>query len=247
MTAPFGNVAYTFNRPNGKPVYVPTPAGRLIASQLLKKVKARFEPDPFYYHLRDGGHVAALHVHRRQKYFARMDLENFFYSIPRNRIARALHDMGVPRGEFYAKWSTVKSPFAGPRYVLPYGFAQSPMLASLVLYRSPLGKFLRELPSKVVVSVYVDDIAISSNNKRFLKRSYRKLRQKAIQSSFSINEQKTSGPGSAIELFNCYLAQLQTEVTDDRRAKFYEVVHSPRSEDSFERYCETVELGNGRP
>ncbi|MGH7455587.1 MAG: reverse transcriptase domain-containing protein, partial [bacterium] len=121
--------------------------------------------EAFFFHLRKGGHVAALHEHRRNRYFARIDLKNFFYSISRNRVARALHEIDIPRAGFYAKFSCVKNPYdepTCPTYALPYGFVQSPVLATLVLSRSVLGCYLRAIQSDVTLSVYMDDIAISS-------------------------------------------------------------------------------------
>lgn len=244
MIARFGNTEYRFESANGKPVYVPSAAGRKIAKQLLKKLKRRFEPDPFFYHLHKGGHVAALHIHRQKKYFARLDLQNFFYTISRNRIARALQQIGIPGGEFLAKWSTVKNQFAPPAYALPYGFVQSPMLASLVLSQSAVGEYLREIDGLIVVSVYVDDISISGNNKRVLQRAYRKIRRKIAESNFVINEEKSFEPALAMDLFNCHLERYRTAVTAERREQFYGSPRSPQSQEAFEQYCLTIEAGN---
>lgn len=240
----FGNCEYRFNRPNGKPVYVPTEDGRRIGKQIVAKVRRGYDPESYFYHFQKGGHVAAIHVHRKNKYFARVDLENFFYSISRNRVARAIQELGLARGEFYAKWSTVKNQFAPPSYALPYGFVQSPVLASLILSQSALGQFLRELNGKVVVSVYVDDIAISGNNKRVLQRAYQKIRRMCVASNFVINQEKSAPPGLAIELFNCHLEHMRTVVTDSRRAEFLNIQRTDQSALAFEQYCEAIERGN---
>lgn len=244
MIARFGNTEYRFEGANGKPVYVPSAEGRRIAKRLLKKVKSRFQPDPFFFHLHKGGHVAALHIHRQKKYFARLDLQNFFYTISRNRVARALQEIGISGGEFFAKWSTVKNEFAPPAYALPYGFIQSPMLASLILSRSAVGDYLREIDGLVVVSVYVDDISISGNNKRALQRAYRKIRRKIAASNFVINEEKSFEPALSITLFNCDLERHRTVVSTERRDQFYEEPRSPQSQEAFEQYCQAVEAGN---
>jgi len=244
MIAQFGNTEYRFENAAGKPVYVPSATGRKIAKQLLKKVRRRFEPDPFFFHLHKGGHIAALHIHRQQKYFARLDLQNFFYTISRNRVARALQEIGIAGGEFFAKWSTVKNEFAPPAYALPYGFVQSPMLASLILSRSAVGEYLREIEGLIVVSVYVDDISISGNNKRVLQKAYRQIRRKVAASNFVINEEKTVEPGLTINLFNCQLERYRSVVTNERREQFFEVARSPQSQRAFELYCQTIEAGN---
>lgn len=244
MTGAFGNCEYRFERPNGKPVFAPSKMGRRIGRQLKQRIELRYKPDHFYYHLREGGHVAAIHTHREKKYFARLDLENFFYSIARNRVARAIQGLGFARGQYYAKWSTVKNPYAPPSYALPYGFVQSPILASLVLSKSSLGSFLREIDGLVNVSVYVDDIAISGNNRRVLERTYRKMRRKVAESEFTINEAKSAAPGTSFELFNCHIERMRSVVTDARRAEFYAEVRTPRSEAAFEEYCSAIEHGN---
>ncbi len=244
MAVRFGNCAYSYKNKKGKPVYAPSDEGRKIGRELKRKVERRFEPPPYFFHLRDGGHVAALHIHRAHRYFARVDIQNFFYGISRNRVARCLQELGLPGSERYAKWSTVKNPFRQPSYSLPYGFIQSPLLASLVLARSPVGAFLAEVSEMVTVSVFVDDIAISGNNGRVLERAYRKLRRKMIEANFAINEEKSRAPGLELELFNCHLTQLHATVLDARRAEFYSVPRSALSESAFEDYCASVEFGN---
>ncbi len=245
MPPPFGNCAYSYENNRGKPVYVPSDDGRKIGRELKRKVERRFDPPAFYFHLREGGHVAAIHAHRAKKYFARVDIENFFYSISRNRVARGLRSLELAGSERYAKWSTVKNPYGTPSYSLPYGFVQSPILASLVLAQSPLGIFLNELAERVLVSVYMDDIAISGNNRRVLERAYRKLRRKCAESNLPVNEGKSCPPGLEMELFNCHLTHLQTLVTDARREAFYSVPRTDLSQTAFEEYCLAIEDGNG--
>jgi Reverse transcriptase (RNA-dependent DNA polymerase) len=247
MPSAFGNVAYKYLNGRGKQVFVPSNEGRKVGSEIKRAVEKRFAPDLFFYHLRDGGHVAAIHLHRSRRYFARIDIENFFYGVARNRVARALQELGISGGERYANWSTVKNPYAPPSYALPYGFIQSPLLATLVLARSPLGQHLRDLADKVTVSVYMDDIAISCNNKRVLERAFRKLRRKVPESNFTINEAKSIAPARQMALFNCQLEHLTTLVSEARRAEFYSEPRSDRSEAGFAAYCRSVEKGNGSP
>lgn len=244
MAPRFGNVAYSYRLPRGKPVFVPTEAGRKVARDLRAKLDAVFVPDPFFYHLRKGGHVDALHAHREKKYFARVDIQNFFYSVGRNQIARELQRLGLARGEHFAKWSTVKNPLAGPPYSLPYGFVQSPILATLVLAKSVVGDCLREIDGKVVVTVFMDDIAISGNVKRVIERTYKKIRRKITEAGFPINEQKSFGQSQGIELFNCQLKHMTTLVTEARQDEFYAEERGDLSREAFERYCASVAAGN---
>ena len=45
-----------------------------------------------------------------------------FYGIGRNRVTRALHQIGVEQARTHGKWSCVKNPYGDPSYALPYGF-----------------------------------------------------------------------------------------------------------------------------
>ena len=243
MARPFGNCAFTFKNGRGKPIFVPSASGRQVSEELRTKL-ANFRPDPFFFHLLPGGHVGAIHALRSKRYFARLDFENFFYSIGRNRVARVLQTIGVERAEYYARWSTVKNPYGAPSYALPYGFPQSPILATLVLAHSHVGEFLREIDDRVMVSVYVDDIALASNNLRRLNQSYRQLCQKVEESNFRVNGEKSVAPAVRMELFNCHLEHMQTAVTAERRSQFYSEGRSARSEAAFETYCNAIATGN---
>jgi GR25 family glycosyltransferase involved in LPS biosynthesis len=97
----------------------------------------------------------------------------------------------------------------------------------------------------MTISVYVDDIALSSNNKQRIERAYKKLRRTIAKSNFLINEEKSLEPALNIAVFNCHLTRKETLVTEERQQEFYSVDRSPLSEISFEKYCDSVALGNG--
>lgn len=244
MVARFGNCAYSFVNEKGKPVFAPSDRGREIGYELKEELERISDLPQFYYHLRRGTHVRALRQLRQKRYFARLDFANFFYTVGRNRVQRALRELGMARSEYYAKWSTVKNPFSTPSYTLPYGFVQSPILASVVLATSAVGDYLGELSQEMVVSVYVDDIAIASNNKRMIEQRYNKLRRLVVASNFVINEEKSASPGRTVDLFNCHLRHMHTIVTEERRNRFNSVPRSDYSRAAFEEYCAAVEQGN---
>ena len=160
MPLEFENFRHSYWK-NGKPIFVPNDFSIELGNKLKRKVAEKYSFDSFFYHFKDGSHVVALHRHRKNAFFCRVDISRFFYSIRRNRLKRILRSIGVPKPEFYAKWSTVKNPFVGGGYVLPYGFVQSPILATLVLSESPIGNYLRSLPGSITPSVYMDDICLS--------------------------------------------------------------------------------------
>jgi Reverse transcriptase (RNA-dependent DNA polymerase) len=229
---------------NAKPVFVPNLLGRRIGNDIKHQVETSYKFDEFYYHLRAGGHLAALHAHRENKYFAKIDIENFFYSIGRNRVVRSLRDIQIARPAHYGKWSCVKSPFHQPSYSLPYGFIQSPILASLVLARSELGTKMKSLSKRITVSIYMDDIAVSGNDLIQLGETLSEIIEAANESNFKLNDKKTKQPSEIIDIFNCILKKEESYVTDERVAEFNSKPRSSLSSKGFERYCGSVVKGN---
>ena len=119
MAVAIPNFEYSYRR-KGKPVFVPTVIGRRIGNEIKCAVEEAYDFDPIYFHLRRGGHVAAMHHHRDNCAFARIDISRFFYSVSRRRVQSALDRVGVANARFYAKWSTVANPYDDPKYALPY-------------------------------------------------------------------------------------------------------------------------------
>lgn len=243
MAVSIPNYSFRYMR-RGKPVFVPSSIGRRIGLEVKAEVESAYSFEPNYFHLRSGGHVAAMHNHRAHAYFARIDISRFFYSIPRRRVQSALTRAGVGNPAFYAKWSTVTNPYDGPRYVLPYGFIQSPILASLVVATSAIGSHLKAVQSGVDVSIYVDDISLSSDDPYLLTNTYEAILAVIEADGFTISMDKLRPPSSAIDIFNCDLANGTTVVRDDRIQQFYASLPSQAAADAFDDYCASVKLGN---
>lgn len=246
MAVQFRNYDYSYNR-DGKPVFAPSDLGTRIGQDIKGKVEAAYVFDDFVYHLKkNGGHVSALHSHRQHQFFARVDIKNFFYGIAKSRVQRSLADLGIRRARHYAKWSCVKNPFNDPRYALPYGFIQSPILATLVLMKSAVGSFLRDLAAAghVSVSVYMDDISLSANDEAALNGAFEQLKAKLHESNFEIRVGKMRAPSAAMDVFNCDISHGKVEVHRDRIGMFYAEPRSPTSVGAFEEYCTRVKDGN---
>ncbi|MBZ9857983.1 hypothetical protein LB566_29805 [Mesorhizobium sp. CA13] len=226
---------------NGKPIYVPNAFSSELGKRLKRKINAKYSFDRFIYHFKEGSHVAALHRHRKNKFFCRVDISRFFYSVKRNRVKRILKGIGVSKSEYYAKWSTVKNPFEGGGYVLPYGFVQSPILATLVLAECPIGAFLRALPGSITPSVYMDDLCLSGPDQAELKSAFGDLVAAVAEAGFVLNTDKTREPAEQIDIFNCSLENGSTEVLPERIEEFYASKDlEPAAIQSFEAYCDIV-------
>lgn len=112
--------------------------------------------------------------------------------------------------------------------------------------QSAVGAFLRNLPVGVTASVYMDDISLSAANAALLDKEFAMLRQTLTASNFAMNPAKVRTPSAAMDVFNCDLEHQRTSVREDRRDEFYSEPRGGLSIAAFERYCESVEQGNGR-
>ena len=241
MPVAFENFLHSYWK-NGKLIFAPNPFSRELGNKLARKILKKYSFEKFIYHFKEGSHVAALHRHRDNAFFCRIDIARFFYSIKRNRVKRVLKAIGVSKPEHYAKWSTVKNPFEGGGYVVPYGFVQSPILATLVLAESPIGEFLRNLPPSITPSVYMDDLCLSGPDRAELKTTFDGLVAAVQEAGFTLNTDKTREPAAKIDIFNCSLESGATAVLPERIAEFYEGEDiTPAGIASFEAYCDIVQ------
>ncbi len=104
----------------GKHVFVPTERCERKGRRIIGHFRGVSFPDHFYRY-RAGGHVAALHAHLENRFFFKIDIKSFYYSIARERVTRALRRWRFQGARTHAMWSCVANPVAGahPRYVLP--------------------------------------------------------------------------------------------------------------------------------
>jgi hypothetical protein len=240
MPLEFENFRHSYLK-NGKPIFVPNDFSIALGTKLKRKVAKKYNFDRFIYHFKDGSHVVALHRHRENAFFCRVDISRFFYSIRRNRVKRNLKEIGVAKPEYYAKWSTVKNPFDDGGYVLPYGFVQSPILATLVLAESAIGGYLRGLPEEITPSVYMDDICLSGQDQAELKVAFDGLITAVAEAGFTLNDQKTREPAAQIDIFNCSLEKGSTAVLPERIDEFFSKERDPAAVEAFDTYCDIVQ------
>lgn len=209
-------------------VFVPTDNNIKYGKFVKKAIEEKWQPPRNYYHLRDGGHVRALKSHLQNKYFIRLDISNFFGSINRTRITRCVKQIfSYDISRRIAIDSTVRLPEVSEiRYILPFGFIQSPIIASLCLYHSRLGSYLENLGRKgLMVSVYMDDIIISGDNEKCLHIILEEIRGIADKAGFPLNLNKEEGPSHRITAFNIHLSHNYLEITQDRMEEFSEAFY----------------------
>jgi hypothetical protein len=210
----------------GRWVYLPTDEAKNEGDDIVDAVRSRWHPNRIFFHLhKRRGHVAAMKRHMRNRFFAKRDIENFFWQITRARVSRSLQLIGFSSKQAfdYAWASTVAD---GQRKHLPYGFVQSPLLATLALEKSGLGRFLLNAANGITVSVFMDDIAMSSNDDEALREFEAGLDTVAERSGFTFSAEKTQHCSEEIEHFNCFGTQNFLEVKPERMMQFAEQISS---------------------
>jgi hypothetical protein len=204
-------------------VFVPSTAARERGIAIRSEIARCWIAPSFYYHLARGGHLKASKVHLNARFFASVDLKGFFNSINRSRVTRALKPyFGYAVARTMAKDSVVLLPGPIAQYILPFGFVQSPLIASLCLDVSRLGRCLRLLHAnpQLRVSVYMDDIIISCDDIDQLHTAYSSVLESANRSGWLIHPVKTSPPARNINIFNLDVSTFSLVVSDERMHHF---------------------------
>ena len=200
--------------------------------EFLDAILARWSPPSFFYHFQPGGHIAAIEVHKGNKFFAKLDIQKFFPSISKNKVLRALKSIGFSyfNADRIAEWSVIVSKDDRRKKILPYGFVQSPLLAALYLGRSSIGKYMEDgLPKNVKISVYVDDIILSSNDKNALEVTYQQILSVIRNAGFSINLAKSHASQDTSTAFNIDFDASEMEISQERFADFQGCMSLPVS------------------
>ncbi|PZQ02474.1 MAG: hypothetical protein DI587_03330 [Variovorax paradoxus] len=206
----------------GRWVFSPTDESRAWGEKVKRVVDKHWNPPHFYYHLRSGGHVAAIQRHAPSKYFFRTDLDSFFYRVNLSRLTRHLKTwLPYKVAREMACRSVVKVP-GSSIFTLPYGFVQSPVLASLALDRSRLGAYLRSLDAggAVLVSIYVDDIIVSGQSEKAIQAISLAMGQIADASAFPLSVGKSLCSAGVVTAFNIELLNGTTRIIDARLVQF---------------------------
>lgn len=217
------NYEYSFEVRPGKPVFIQRADALGRGQALTASIEAVYKPSDLFFHFRRrGGHVGAMKRHLQSAYFSRFDLRDFFDHVTRGKVVRSLKKIGWSnKGAFSAAYDSVV--VRDGRAILPFGFHQSPLLATLVLEHSLLGVYLQELSRLgCVVSVYMDDILLSSNDRAKLEEWSATLITVASEAGFPVSEQKIAVALDQADIFNCSVSQGSVRFLDHRMRKFLE-------------------------
>lgn len=237
------NYEYRFEIKPDRWVYIQTEDAKKRAESFIKTIRKNYTPNEIFYGMRrHGGHVSALHAHRGNLYYSRFDIDSFFWRITRSRIVRALRSIGIQKDKAFniAYASVVQD---GDRKHLPFGFRQSPLIATLALEKSLLGKKLISIKnSGICVTAYVDDIIISSNSLEDISVATDEVIIASKQAELPLSAEKMSKSMGEITAFNCNLAKLGPRITEERLAEFVDQMNSgsPESIRSILNYISAI-------
>ncbi|RWP41171.1 reverse transcriptase domain-containing protein [Mesorhizobium sp.] len=237
------NYEYRYELKPGRFVYIQQDKSAIAGGAIIKQVLKKYRPHRIFYHLeRRGGHVAALRLHQKSVFFSRFDIVNFFGQVTRTRIARSLREVGFKHKRAFniAHDSVVVE---GGRKVLPYGFRQSPVLATLSLEHSLLGSELKKLSDVgFLVSVYMDDILISGEFKDVLEEASEAVIESAETAGFPLSADKRAVAVAGVDSFNCHIETADITVLNERMNKFADDYRSKGSagQQAIEKYIEAV-------
>lgn len=214
-------------------VFVPTDDFIEYGTEVKEKIVKKWQSPNYYYHLRNGGHVSALRKHTKHQHFIHLDIQNFFGQINHSRATRCLKEyFSYTEARTIAIKSTVNLPHSTlKKYILPFGFVQSAIIASLCLHKSTLGQHLHQLSHQndLAVSVYMDDIIISSNTHQQLVETLESVEAAADKAGFPLNKGKQEGPCEKISAFNIFLTHNKLAITNDRISDFLSVFEESTS------------------
>lgn len=189
--------------------------------------------------------MAAARRHRDAPFVASLDLQRFFDQVSRSKVHRALKRLHFSHTDAWemACDSSVNKPAPCSGYSIPFGFVQSPLVASIVLAQSRLGKAINGLRGDgIEATVYVDDITLSDPSLAALNDAIDTLRSAATASGFSFNEAKTQPPSGRTTGFNIEFGSGHMKLVTERLAEFEAVlrVGSPEQVEGILSYIRSV-------
>ena len=141
-----------------RPINAPIDKLKYVQSQLLKEVLYEINlPEYFFGGLKKKDAVLNARYHQGNKYFFLTDLKDFYPSVHYTSVENALRKEG-----FYPDVAKLITRICTKEGAIPQGCPTSSFLASLVVYHSCGDLFSNYQKDGLTVSIYIDDITISS-------------------------------------------------------------------------------------
>jgi len=211
--------------PNGKYAYTQTDVFKDRGCNIKREILKRWTPPKYFYHYKNGGHLSATRAHLNGELFTKIDIKAFYPSITKNKIIRSLKKTKISRTNTF-EFAAESVVSAEGKLVLPYGFVQSPIISSLVLHKSCVGRIFDNCPNSLKMTVYVDDIIISSTKANIdtLKNYGEQLCIAVNQANFKINKEKSIFEVPKIEAFNINISHNDMDITKEKMSDFYKRV-----------------------
>lgn len=180
---------YKILKKNGKPRTIKQPSKQIKAIQawILRNVIDKFEPTIYATAFQQGKSLNDNVIpHQNNRYFLVLDLEDFFPSISRYRIAKIFILMGYSK-----RAAKLLSMLCTCDSNLPQGGVTSPALSNLAA--SQLDRRISGFTSRrnIVYSRYADDLTFSANNPEVLSKAFPIIQSIIKSEHFRINEDKT--------------------------------------------------------
>lgn len=153
-----------------------------ILRNILEKLSISNHATAF---IKNRGMIQNVLPHSSNRYFLNVDLENFFDTIKFAQVFRVFHTIG-----YSPKASWMLARLCTCNDTLPQGGISSPYLSNIILFKMDrrISSYLSR--RNVIYTRYSDDLTLSAQNPKVLKRIYPAI-QKIIESSqFTVNQNK---------------------------------------------------------
>lgn len=231
-------------------IFVPTQESYKHGKKIIQEIKEKWTIPSYYFHFQSGGHVSALNNHILHNYFIHYDICNFFSSINRSRITRCFKKIfPYHKARSIAIESSVRQPDVNPpKYILPFGFPQSPIIASYCLRMSGLGVLLEKISrdKDFSLSVYMDDIIISSNNIDRIKEKSLLIETKSKKSNFFFHHYLDENLNlKQTEAFNIILKNKEIVISNEKFKDFqnrYQICLNENKRTGISSYIKSVNI-----
>ena len=167
---------------------IPSPELRRVQRCVLRNLLDSLTPHRAAACVRKRGAVWMMHRHKRHPFLLNLDIQDFFPSVSRSRVAAGLSRLGLRDAELLSALVTVNDE-------LPQGAPTSVAIGDIALF--PLDVRIAGLARAegLVYSRYVDDLAVSGGS-RIRDRFQRVIERFATEEGWKLNKKGgLVGPG----------------------------------------------------